>query len=251
MNIISLTPENIDVEHICCAIADKKSASGVAAKKDWLKARMNDGLRFKKMDVRGKAFIEYLPAENAWMPIDAPGYMLIDCHWVAGSFKGKGYGSELLAECERDASDMNGVVVTVGNKKRPFLSDKNFFVKHGYEVCDTAPPYFELLVKRLKPDAELPRFKPCAKQGMPAGNRGIDIFYTAQCPFTVPYINFLQPVIAVSSIPVRTHHITTKEEAQAHFCPVTAYSIFIDGKYSGNEILTPAKLEKLIAGMEE
>ena len=33
MGIITLTPENIDREHICCALADKKNADGVQAKK--------------------------------------------------------------------------------------------------------------------------------------------------------------------------------------------------------------------------
>ncbi|MFQ8806610.1 MAG: hypothetical protein ACLR8Y_17870 [Alistipes indistinctus] len=33
MGIIILTPENIDREHICCALADKKNADGVQAKK--------------------------------------------------------------------------------------------------------------------------------------------------------------------------------------------------------------------------
>lgn len=33
MGIITLTPENLDREHICCALADKKNADGVQAKK--------------------------------------------------------------------------------------------------------------------------------------------------------------------------------------------------------------------------
>ena len=42
---------------------------------------------------RGKCFIEYIPAENAWNPIIADGYMYINCLWVAGSFKGNGYST--------------------------------------------------------------------------------------------------------------------------------------------------------------
>lgn len=36
MMLVTLTDENIDQEHICCAIADKKTAPGVALKKEWL-----------------------------------------------------------------------------------------------------------------------------------------------------------------------------------------------------------------------
>lgn len=245
-NLITLTKENIANEHICCAIGDKKSETGVLAKKQWLRDRIGDGLKFVKADVRGKVFIEYIPAENGWMPVDAPGYTLINCLWVSGSFKRSGYGKRLLDACEKDSGGKNGVIVIVGKKKKPFLTDKAFFLKQGYEVCDTAEPYFELLVKRFRTNATLPQFKKEAKEGMPHDIKGIDIFYTVQCPFTSVYLDIIQPVILASEVPVRTYQIKSKEEAQKHFCPVTTYSVFVDGKYVTNEIMTVAKLEKLI-----
>ena len=51
------------------------------AKKEWLKQRFEEGLVFYRSGERGKCFIEYIPAENAWVPIDADGYMYIDCLW--------------------------------------------------------------------------------------------------------------------------------------------------------------------------
>lgn len=244
--LISLTKENIDKEHLCCSITEKKGDLGIPSKKAWLKERMEEGLKFIKLNVRGKVFIEYLPAENAWIPVNAPGYNFINCHWVSGSYKGKGYGKLLLDECEKDSVNKNGVVVLVGSKKKPFLPEKSFYLKHGYEVCDSAEPYFELLVKRFNPGAALPEFYPTAKQGMPDSTHGIDIFYTVQCPFTYSYIELIKPVISESDFPVRTHQITNKEEAQNHFSAVTTYSIFINGKFYSNEIHTPAKLKKLI-----
>jgi hypothetical protein len=82
MNIITVTNENLDKEHICCAISNNKDCQ-VAAKKAWLAERFADGLVFKKGDVRGKCFIEYIPAEMAWCPIEADGYMYINCFWVS------------------------------------------------------------------------------------------------------------------------------------------------------------------------
>lgn len=246
MDIITLTKDNLAEEHICCAIASRGSNDGIAAKKQWLACQLNNGLKFKKLNARGKVFIEYIPADYAWVPIDAAGYVFINCHWVSGSFKGHGYGKRLLEECEQDAKSTNGVVVTVGKKKTSFLSDKSFLIKHGYEVCDTCSPNFELLVKRFNSDATLPKFKESAKNGLTGETRGIDIFYTAQCPFTVPYIEFIKPIVELSDYPVRIHHLQTKEDAQSHCCPVTTYSVFVDGKYYTNEILTPSKLEKLI-----
>lgn len=248
MDIITLSPENIATEHICCSISSKSTETGVAAKKEWLSCRMLEGLKFKKLDARGKVFIEYLPAENAWVPIIADGYLYINCFWVSGSFKGKGYGKQLLAECEADAlkDGCKGVVLIVGQKKKPFLSDKAFMLRHAYEISDSCPPFFELAVKRFDKSASLPRFKDSVQLGMGQGIKGIDIFYTAQCPFTIPYTKLLEPVILASDYPVRLHQITTKEMARNHSAPVTSYCVFINGKFFTNEILTPDKLKKII-----
>ena len=64
MNYIHITKENIDREHICCAMSGKQSL----AKKEWLRQRFDEGLVFYRSEERGKCFIEYIPAENAWVP---------------------------------------------------------------------------------------------------------------------------------------------------------------------------------------
>ena len=79
MNFIKISSENLDTEHICCAISSKKDPQ-VVAKKNWLKERLAEGLVFLKGDMRGKCFIEYIPAENAWAPLTAKGYMLSLIH---------------------------------------------------------------------------------------------------------------------------------------------------------------------------
>lgn len=84
MEYIRITRDNIDAEHVCCAMSGKQAL----AKKEWLKRRFDEGLIFYRSVERGKCFIEYIPAENAWVPIQADGYLYIDCLWVAGSMKG-------------------------------------------------------------------------------------------------------------------------------------------------------------------
>ena len=48
---INLTAENIDKEHICCAIGDKKHQAGVESKKEWIKTKLNDGHVFRKLEL--------------------------------------------------------------------------------------------------------------------------------------------------------------------------------------------------------
>lgn len=75
-----MTKENLDREHICCAISDNRDVQ-VSSKKAWLAKRFDEGLVFFKSTERGKCFIEYIPAENARNPLLADGYMDIGCLW--------------------------------------------------------------------------------------------------------------------------------------------------------------------------
>ena len=78
MEYIRVTNENIEKEHICCAISNNNDIQ-VSSKKDWLNERFDEGLVFLKSKERGKCFIEYIPAENAWNPIVADSDMYINC----------------------------------------------------------------------------------------------------------------------------------------------------------------------------
>lgn len=119
MEFIKLTHENLEQEHICCAISSNKDPQ-VASKKMWLNERLNEGLVFLKSVQRGKCFIEYIPAEYAWVPIEADGYMHINCFWVSGSLKGHGYSNELLKACMNDAKEKGkkGITVISSPKKK-------------------------------------------------------------------------------------------------------------------------------------
>ena len=60
MELVRLTHENLEREHICCAISNNKDIQ-VSSKKAWLAERLDEGLVFLKGNVRGKCFIEYIP----------------------------------------------------------------------------------------------------------------------------------------------------------------------------------------------
>ena len=137
MEYIRVTKENLEKEHICCAISNNRDIQ-VSSKKAWLADRFDEGLVFLKSVERGKCFIEYIPAENAWVPIEADGYMYIDCLWVSGSFKGHGYSNDLLRECIRDSREKgkNGLCILSAAKKLAFLADPKFLQYKGFTVCD-------------------------------------------------------------------------------------------------------------------
>ena len=248
MELIKITHENLEAEHICCAISSNKDIQ-VISKKDWLKARLDEGLVFLKCDVRGKCFIEYIPAEYAWTPIEADGYMFINCLWVSGQFKGKGYSSLLLDECIRDSKEKGkkGLVILSSKKKEGFLSDPKYMRYKGFEIADCAAPYFELLYLPFYKEAEKPQFKENLKKlkegYLPSG---FILYYTSQCPFTAKYVPRLEEMAKNRHVEFQVIQINAKEQAQNAPVPFTTFALFYNGELVTHEILSEKKFEKIL-----
>lgn len=247
MEIITLNHSNIDNEHICCSLSDKKGDSGVHLKKQWLKDRFDDGLVFNKINVRGKAFIEYIPLENAWVPIEGKNYMFINCFWVSGQLKGKGYANKLLNGCIIDSKKKgkDGIVVLSSKKKRSFLSDPEYLKYKGFKVCDVASPYYELLYLSFCENNNIPKFKKCVKDRI-IKDDGLVLYYTNQCPHTDKYVGLIKNISGEKGINIKVVKFKIKEEAQNAPNPFTAYSLFYNGEFITNEILSENKFIKLI-----
>lgn len=251
MEFIRVTQENLEREHICCAISGNGDCQ-VASKKTWMKARLEEGLVFLKADARGKCFIEYLPAEYAWAPVDAPGYMYIDCFWVSGQMKGHGYGNHLLQECIRDSREKGkeGLVILSSDKKLPYLSDKRYLEKKGFMLADRRQPYFELLYLPFLENSPVPQFKKLEEKRAESedgqnGQEGFQLFYTRQCPFTAKYAPLIEKHAAEKGIKFRSTLIETCEDAQRMPVPFTSYALFYQGQFVTHEILSLKKFEKI------
>lgn len=248
MDYIRITKENIDQEHICCAMSGKQSL----AKKEWLKQRFDEGLVFYRSRERGKCFIEYIPAENAWVPIEANGYLYIDCLWIAGAMKGHGYSNDLLNECIRDAKAQGrkGVcILSAEGKKREFLSDPKYLAYKGFTAADISDCGISLMYLPLFPNAEPPRFKECARHPQ-AAEDGFVLYYTDQCPFTYYWVPRVQEAARAHGVPLKSIHITDRETAQSAPAPVTTYALFRDGKFLTQGIQSDKKFLAL-AGIRD
>ena len=247
MQYIHITRENIDQEHICCAMSGKQSL----AKKEWLKRRFDEGLVFYRSEERGKCFIEYIPAENAWVPIEAEGYLYIDCLWIAGAMKGHGYANDLLNACVRDAEAQGRqglCILCAEGKKREFLADPKFLTHKGFRVSDVSDCGINLMYLPLVPNAEPPKFRECARH--PAiSEKGFVLYYTDQCPFTYYWVPKVCEAAREHGIPLKTIHITDRETARNAPAPVTTYALFYDGKFVTHAIQSDKKFLSL-AGVQ-
>ena len=247
MDYIRVTKDNLENEHICCAISNNNDIQ-VASKKAWLSDRLDDGLVFLKSTERGKCFIEYIPAENAWNPICADGYMFIDCLWVSGSFKGHGYSNDLLGECIRDSKEKGkkGLCILSSAKKKPFLADPKYLRYKGFTVCDEADNGIELWYLPFSENAEKPGFKECAKHPH-ITEKGYVLYYTNQCPFNAKYVPVIEKVAKEKGIKFNAIHLQNKYDAQNAPTPITNYALFFDGEYITNEQMNDKKFLKLLS----
>jgi len=238
MDYIYITKENIDREHICCAMSNNQSNR----KKEWLKARFEDGLVFYRAVERGKCFIEYMPAEKAWHPIEADGYMHINCLWVSGSFKGHGYSNDLLDECIRDAKSQGkkGLTILSSAKKKGFLADAKYLSYQGFRKADESDVGIELWYFPFQKEESVPQFRECAKHPQ-IREDGIVIYYSDQCPFTYYWVPRLTEFAQENGIPLKTVYIDSREAAQSAPSPVTNFTLFKDGKFITHEILSEKK----------
>lgn len=251
-NYITLTKENIATEHICCAFSDKKCKESYEMKKEWLKKEFDNGYVFRRLDARAKVFIEYVPAEKAWIPVDAPGYLMINCFWVSGQYKGCGHGKALLQSTIDDARAQGkaGLVTVVGTSKFHFMSDTKWLLRQGFQTIEKLPNGFSLLALKINSEAPDPAFKACAKSGECEEKNGLVVYYTNRCPFTDYYVNGSLWLLAQEhNIPLKIIKLETMEQAQAAPTPATIFSLFYNGKFITTNLssCTDKQFEKLIS----
>lgn len=241
---INLTAENLDTEHLCCAIADKKHQCGVSDKREWLKERIPEGHVFRKLDERGKVFIEYAPLETAWVPVCGDNFIYIYCLWVAGSFKGKGLGKALIEYCIEDAKQKGkaGVCILSSKKKKPFLADKKFLLKYGFEVVDSVEDY-ELM--SLAFGDTKPYFTENVKK-MRIESEKLTIYRSVQCPYTSDCIEQTKSYCADNNIPLDLVAVDSLEKAKALPCIFTAWAVFYGGALKTNHLLNQTYLKKML-----
>jgi len=250
VDIVDLNLGNLAAEDIVCLRGDK-NLEGIACKKSWLKERFADGLRFKVLKVNGRSWglIEYGPAENAWRPIDAPGYMFIHCLWVIGRYANRGFGKKLLDKCAEDAKGKTGLVVATSPK--PFLARKDFFLKNGFEVCDNAGPYFELLAKRFKKTASWPKFRDKAKKSLGPERSGLTFIYSDQCPYIAHSLKEMTDLAKKRRIPFQVVKVRNKKDAQNSPSPYGTFAIFLDGQFLTHQPFYGKKLDRLLSSPQK
>ena len=227
-------------------------ASRALPKNEWLKQRFAEGLVFYRSVERGKCFIEYIPAENAWVPITADGWLYINCLWVSGSMKGHGCSNDLLEKCLSDARAQG---------KKGHLH----FVRRGTQAGISRRPQVFGPTRDLKSQmSQTVESLSCASRSTPIQHcrnsrtalSTLKLMRTASSsttPISVPlpitWVPKVQQAAQQHNIPFRAIHITDKEAAQNVSAPVTTYALFRGGVFLTQGIQSDKKFLAL-AGVQ-
>ncbi|MCP4347783.1 MAG: GNAT family N-acetyltransferase [Desulfobacterales bacterium] len=190
IELVNVNENNVSETGFFCYMSKKKS-EGYQRKLKWLKARFAEGMKIKIIRQEGRGFIEYIPGEYAWRPVNAKGYMFIHCLWIVGkNNKGKGHGSFLLDQCIKEAKALKMKGVAVVTSERVWLIKKKLFEKHGFESVDQAPPCFNLMVKKFG-KAKSPSFTGNWDKKQKQYGKGLTILRSDQCPYITDAVNII------------------------------------------------------------
>ncbi len=250
-NIIDITPSNVDEYDMFCK-KSKKKEDGYQQKLEWFHERYKEGLRIKLLQVNdggkmtSRGFSEYIPGEYSWRAVHASGHMLIHCHWVVGKWKKKGFGTMLLDACISDAKQAGLDGVATVTSDMTWLTGKKLFLKNGFDLVDTTPPGFELLVKQFK-DVAPPSFPRNWDRRLKSCGEGLTVVYTKQCPYQPDATKLI--LEAAEDIGVKARAVELKSAAEIHEKAPSAYgvySIVYNGHLLSHSYINKKRLQELV-----
>lgn len=151
VQIINIDTKNID-KHGCYCLMNRKQ-KGYSKKIEWLKERLQEGLKVKMLHSEKDGyigFIEYISGEFSWRAFSDKDYMFIHCIYIAKkNNRNIGNGKILIDECINDAKKENKKGVAMITSDGSMLAEKSVFLQNGFVISDTAPPKYQLMVRQF------------------------------------------------------------------------------------------------------
>jgi L-amino acid N-acyltransferase YncA len=249
IRMVDISEENI-YESPCCGIKNP-AHTGYKRKANWLKTYLKKGLRAKVLyteDNRQLGYIEYLPGQNAWRAVEADDYMFIHCIWTFyKKFKGKGYGKLLIQASIDDAKKekMKGVAVVA--RKRPWLAKSDIFLKNGFEVVDTAPPDYELLVKKFNTSSPNPKFKDNWDEKLKKYGEGLTIIRADQCPHSIKFADEIAETAKnIYKLKTNIIELKTHQDAQNAPTPYAVFAIIYNGRILADHPISRTRFKNIM-----
>lgn len=243
-SIVKVGPENLEKCGIGC-IRDRNHP-GYAQKVDWLQKCFGEGLRIllsRDEKANPLGFLEYVPGEFAWRPVDAQGWLLIHCLWVvSASQRHSGLGSRLIRACvekaERDSS--TGVAAIVSNGL--WMAGEKIFLNSGFKKvaqCDR----FGLVIYPVKKGPE-PRFREIGRNARKF--RGLHIVYSNQCPMLSKSATDISEMAAEHGLKLRITVLKNAQEAQNAPSYYGSFNLLWNGRLLSDHYVSKGHFRNLL-----
>jgi L-amino acid N-acyltransferase YncA len=219
---------------------------GFEPKVQWLQERFAEGLRFLLFrDGKGKplAFLEYVPGEYAWRPVDAAGWLFVHCLWVypKGQAVG-GLGSRLIQACLEEARQAGARGVAAMVSEGPWMAARQVFLRNGF-VQIAQSDRFQLITHRLG-KGPAPRFRNISKKW--AKHRGLHIVYAAQCPYLPKSANDLSLMAGEHGLEVKVTVLRSAREAQNAPSYYGVYNLLWNGRLLSDHYVSEGRFKNIL-----
>ena len=245
LKLVDITPENV-MEHCLFCIKNVKNPE-FALKKNWFLQSYKEELRIKILyndDKKQIGYIEYIPAEFAWRPVEAPGFMFIQCMFIyAKKDKNKGYGSFMVKACEEDAKKQNMKGVCTMTSNGTFIANKQLFINNGYSQVDKLERY-ELMVKKFDNKFDNPRLIDWTKNR--EKYQGWNLIYADQCPWNNKSVEAIKVVAQEAGVDLKVKKITSWQEAKSAPSGFGVFSLLHNGKLLEDHYLSASRFKNIL-----
>ena len=234
----------------CCGIKCS-SHPGRQQKYLWLQANAKFSVRAKILlapDGQPSGYIEYLPGEFAWRGVEAGGYMFIHCVWVfSRKHQRRGWGSVMIEACLGDAkkAGMSGVAVVV--REGPWLADRRVFLANAFEPVDSAPPDYQLLVRKFNRAAANPAFKKGWDRRVGRYGRGLTIIRSSQCPHIAKFASDIaQAAREEYHIKPKVVDLGSWQDAQRAPTPYAVFALIYNGRLLADHQISRTRFRNIM-----
>lgn len=245
LRIVEVTPQNAKKETLFC-VKDITNP-GFDNKHKWFEKRYEEGLRMKILkNVADKmiGYIEYVPAEFAWRPLEANDFMFIHCMYIySKKDRNKGYGSMLIADCVSRAKEKGMAGVCVMTSKGPWIANDRIFGKNGFKEVDTMGR-FELLCKKW--DTTVPDPKLIDWTAEQHKYSGWHLVYADQCPWHEKSVEAILNLAMDHEIDLKITKLHTAHEAKTAPSGFGVFSLLHNGKLLEDHYISATRFKNIL-----
>lgn len=242
LTLEKVAPATLSTCGIGCLSNQKNE--GFQRKVRWLQKRFNEGLRcllFRNADGRTLGFLEYVPGEYAWRPVEAPGWFFVHCLWV--NPKGQkigGLGSRLIQACLDEARQADAIGVTAMVTDGPFMAGKEIFLKNGFQTVGTADR-FQLVARWLK-DGPTPKFRELHRSSF----RGLQVVYCDQCPMLSKSVQAISEVAAEYGLKLKITELKNAQQAQSAPSYHGVFTLLCNGEVLADHYVSKTRFKNIL-----